>query len=172
MWPQVISNKFNYLRAYSRIPTALPAQSPAQLSIFSVDESSMSQFDQEMKLFEEIKSKYKPTPGFHLVLDLDAYKQGEEIIQKFEFDSDEYLNLINIEHYDKNTEIVIITSNLGNSLHYISKALRIRYDYDKALLIEFEDYAPNPFKIKRTLKQQVELLVYDLNNPKPAKKIC
>ena len=48
----------------------------------------MTQFDHEMKIFEEIKNKYRPINGFHLVLDLDAYKEGIESISKFEFASD------------------------------------------------------------------------------------
>lgn len=132
----------------------------------------MTQFDREMLLFEEIRTKYKPIQGFHLVLDLDAYKQGEEVIQKFEFDSDEYLNLINVESNEKNKEIVIITSNIRNVMMYNSKILYARYDFDKKEVIQFKDLTPNPYKIKRTMKQQIERLVYDLNNPKPDKPIC
>lgn len=132
----------------------------------------MTQFEREMQLFEEIRNKYKPIEGYHLVLDLDAYKQGEEILLKFEFDSDEYLNLINIESYDKNKEIVIITSNTRNSILYNSRILFARYDLDKNQLIEFQDLTPSPYKIKRTMAQQMERLVYDLNNPKPRKPIC
>lgn len=132
----------------------------------------MTQFDHEMKLFEEIKNKYRPIKGFHLVLDLDAYKMGKEIIHKFRFDSEEYLYFVNVERHEKNIEIVLITSNIMNTLHYFSKALRVRYNYDKELLLEFEDYAPNPYKLNRTLEHQVELLVYDLNHPKPQKPVC
>lgn len=57
----------------------------------------MTQFDEEMKFFEEIKNKYKPVEGCHLVLNLDTYKKGKEIIQRFKFDSEEYFNLVNIE---------------------------------------------------------------------------
>ncbi len=102
----------------------------------------MTRFDQEMKLFEEIKNKYKPIEGYHLVLDLDAYKNGLEILHRFSYDSDEYLNFVNIESHEKN------------------------------LLLEFEDYSPNPYKLNRTLKHQMELLIFDLTHPKPSKPVC
>lgn len=107
-----------------------------------------------------------------MVLDLDAYKQGVEILTQFEYDSDEYLRLINIEYYDKQKEIVIISSNKGNTVMLNSKILYVEYDCDKKEIIELQDFTPNSYKIKRTLTQQMELLVYDLNNPKPAKPIC
>lgn len=132
----------------------------------------MTQFDREMKIFEEIKNKYKPIAGFHLVLDLDAYKEGEEIITKFEFGSEEYFYLVSIERHEKNKEIVLISSYAMNTMHYFSKALRARYDYDKDLLLEFEDYAPNPYKLNRSLRHEMELLVYELTHPKPDKPAC
>ena len=132
----------------------------------------MTQFDQEMQLFEEIKRKYAPIAGYHLVLNLTAYKMGQEVIYKFRFNSEECNSFVNIERYEKNIEIVFITSNIMNTLHYISKALRVRYNYDKNLLLEFEDRAPSPRKLKRTLKHQMELLAYDLTHPKPMKPAC
>ena len=89
----------------------------------------MTQFDREMHIFEEIKKKYKPIDGFHLVLDLDEYKKGKEIIHKFEFDSKDYFNLVAIECREKNKEIVLICSYMMNTLHYISGsscAIRLR----------------------------------------------
>lgn len=132
----------------------------------------MTQFDQEMKIFEEIKNKFKPIKGFHLVLDLDEYKKGQAIINKFEFKSEEYRKLVNIDAYEKNKEIVIISSNGGNCLQYDSKSLFLMFDYDKNIVFEFLDKAQNPFKLKRTLKQEMELLVYELTHPKPDKPVC
>ena len=132
----------------------------------------MTPFAQEMKLFEEIKNKYQPIEGYHLVLDLDAYKVGKEIIHKFEFDSAEYFYMVNIEIHEKNKEIVIITSNGSNVLEYDSHGLFQVYNYDKNLIIEFFDKAPNPYKLNRSLKHQMELLVYDLTYPKPEKPAC
>lgn len=132
----------------------------------------MTRFDREMRLFEEIKNKYKPLAGFHLLLDLDAYKQGVEILTKFDFDSDEYHKVVNIEYNEKEKEKVIITSNRRNSISMSSKFLYIWFDLDKNQLIEFSDLTPNPYKLKRTMVQEMELLVYDLNNPKPRKPAC
>lgn len=132
----------------------------------------MTQFDQEMQLFVEIKNKYKPIKDFYLVLDLEEYKKGKDIVSKFSFDSEEYLRLVNIEAYEKNKEIVIISSNGTNCLQYDSKSLFLMFDYDRNIVYEFMDRAPNPFGLKRTLQQQIDLLVYDLNHPKPDKPVC
>lgn len=132
----------------------------------------MASFDQEMKLFEEIKNKYKPIEGYYLVLDLDAYKRGEEIITKFEFDSYEYHQAVNIEAHEKNKEIVIITSNRCNSIHYNSHSLFVMFNFDKNLMLEFFDKTPNPYRLNRTLRQEMELLAYELNHPKPKKPAC
>jgi len=132
----------------------------------------MTRFDQEMQLFEEIKNKYTPIAGYHLVLDLGAYKNGEIIILKFEFESDEYQKLVNIEIREKNKEIVIVTSNGSNVLEYDSHDLFLVYNYDKNTVIEFFDKSPNPYKLNRSLKHQMELLVYDLTHPKPKKPAC
>ena len=132
----------------------------------------MTQFDQEMKIFEEIKNKYKPIKGFHLVLDLDEYKKGEVKIHQFKIDSEEYFNLVSIECFEKNKEIVLICSKAENTIHYKSKILRVRYNCDKDLLLEFEDYSPSPKKLNRTLKQQLELLAFVLTHPEPDKPLC
>lgn len=132
----------------------------------------MTQFDQEMKIFEEIRNKYKPIIGFHLVLDLDEYKKGQIIIRKFELKSEEYRKLVNIETYEKNKEIVIISSNVRKCLQYDSKSLFLMYDYDKNIVFEFFDKAQNPKNLKRTMRQQIDLLVFDLTHPKPDKPIC
>lgn len=132
----------------------------------------MSLFDQEMKLFEELKRKYRPIEGYHLVLDLDAYKNGKTVINKFKFNSIEYHRVVNIEAYNKNKEIVIITSNGGNTLQYDSHDLFLMYDYDKNLVFDFIDKIPSPYKLNRTLKQQMVLLAYDLTYPKSKKPVC
>ncbi len=132
----------------------------------------MTQFDQDMKIFEEIRNKYKPIKGFHLVLDLDEYKKGQTIIRKFELKSEEYRKLVNIETYEKNKEIVIISSNVRKCLQYDSKSLFLMYDYDKNIVFEFFDKAQNPKNLKRTMKQQIDLLVFDLTHPKSEKPIC
>lgn len=132
----------------------------------------MTSFDHEMKIFEEIKNKYKPIEGYHLVLDLDAYKKGEVFITEFEFNSEEYHKLVNIEVYEKNKEIVIITSNRGNALQYDSQSLFLMYNYDKDIILELYDKSPNPYKLKRSFKHQMELLAYDLTHPKPEKPAC
>lgn len=132
----------------------------------------MTQFDYEMELFEEIINKYKPIKGYHLLLDLDAYKQGQEILTKFVVGCDEYHKVVNIEYNEKQKEKVIITSNIKNGISYNANILYARYDCDKKQIVEFEDYTPSPYKLKRTLEQQMELLVYELNNPKPCKPIC
>ena len=69
----------------------------------------MTQFDQEMLIFEEIKSKYKPVEGYHLVLDLAAYKNGKEILFKFKLDSEVYRILVNTKYACGNLDCVIIT---------------------------------------------------------------
>lgn len=132
----------------------------------------MTQFDREMLLFEEIKNKYKPIEGYHLLLDLDEYKKGKEILTKYEYDSDEYFRVINIEYNEKEKEKVIITSNKRNSISMTSKVLYIWFDLDRNQLIEFQDLTPNPYKLKRTMRQEMELLAYDLTNPKPRKPAC
>ena len=132
----------------------------------------MTQFDQELKLFEEIKNKYQPIKNYHLVLDLDAYKIGKEIIHKFEFDSEEYFYLVNIEAREKNKEIVIITSNGEGFIEYDSNKLYLLYNYSKKLMQDFHDKTPNPYGLKRSLKHQMKLLVFDLTHPKAEKPVC
>ena len=132
----------------------------------------MTEFDYEMELFEKIISKYKPVKGYHLLLDLDAYKQGQEILTKFVVGCDEYHKVVNIEYNEKQKEKVIITSNIKNGISYNSKILYSNYDCDKKQIIEFEDYTPNPYRLKRTFAQQMELLVFELNYPEPCKPIC
>jgi hypothetical protein len=132
----------------------------------------MTSFEKELILFEEIKNKFSPIKGHHLLLDLDAYKCGETILTKFELDAENYHQIVNIEYNEKEKEKVIITGNKKNTISYSSKILRIRYDYDKKQIIELEDLTPSPYQLKRTLKQQMELLVFDLNNPKPRKPAC
>jgi hypothetical protein len=132
----------------------------------------MTLFDQEIKYFEEIKNIYKPVVGFHLVLDLDAYKMGQEIVQKFRFDSADYFHLVNIEVREKNKEIVIITSNSGGFIEYDSHGLYLMYDCSKNLVLDFYDRTPNPHKLNRSLNHQMKLLVFDLNHPKPKKPAC
>ena len=132
----------------------------------------MTALDQELFYFKEIKNKYSPIEGYHLVLDLDAYKLGKEIIKQFSFDSEDYHQLINIDFYEKNLEQVIITSNQGGCFLYHSKLLIVNYDYTKQYINHFEDLTPSPYKLKRTMQQQVKLLLFELNNPKPRKPAC
>ena len=106
------------------------------------------------------------------ILDLDEYKKGKVNINKFDFNSEEYRKLVNIEAYEKNKEIVIISSNGVNCLQYDSKSLYLMFDYDKNIVFEFLDRAPNPNGLKRTMKQQMDLLFYELTHPKPDKPIC
>lgn len=137
-----------------------------------VDKSGMTQFDQEMRLFEEIKSKYKPIEGYHLVLDLVAYRNGKEILFKFKLGSEVYRILVNTKYACGNLDCVIITFSNRKIVSLNSKYAYLRYDLDKTDLLEFEDRTVNHHNIKRTLRQQAELLVYELNNPKPQKPIC
>jgi hypothetical protein len=132
----------------------------------------MNSFEQELILFEEIKNKFKPIKGYRLLLDLDAYKCGETILIKFELNAQNYHQIVNIEYNEKEKEKVIITGNKKNTIMYRSKILYARFDYDLGQLIEFQDYTPNAYQLKRNLKQQMELLVFDLNNLKPIKPIC
>lgn len=132
----------------------------------------MTKFDQEMKLFEEIKNKYKPVSGCHLVLDLDAYKKGKEILFKFEIGSETYRISVNSEYASGNKDCVIITSNNKKSILFESKVLYLRYCIDKNLILEILDKTPNPHNLKRSLQQEMALLVYHLNYPKPEKPAC
>jgi hypothetical protein len=132
----------------------------------------MNSFEKEFILFEEIKVKFKPIKGYRLLLDLDAYKCGETILTKFELDAENYHQIVNIEYNEKEKEKVIITANNKNTIYYESKLLRICYDYDKNEITELEDLTLNPYQLKRSLTQQIELLVFDLNNPKPQKPAC
>ena len=132
----------------------------------------MTALDQELFYFNEIRNKYGPIEGVHLVLDLDAYKLGKEIIKQFTFDSEDYHQLINIDFYEKKLEQVIITSNMGGSFLYHSKLLIMGYDYTKQYVDLFEDLTPSPYKLKRTMQQQMKLLVFELNHPKPRKPAC
>lgn len=132
----------------------------------------MKELDREILLFEELKKKYSPIQGFHLLLDLDAYKQGVEILTQYSYDSDEYFKTVNIDYNEKEKEKVIITSNKRNSISMTSKILYIWFDLDKNQIIEFRDLTPNPFKLKRTLKQETDLLIYELQNPQPRKPAC
>jgi hypothetical protein len=132
----------------------------------------MTSFEQELILFEEIKNKFKPIKGYRLLLDLDAYKYGETILTKFELNAQNYHQIVNIEYNEKEKEKVIITANHKNTIYYESKLLRICYDYDKNEITELEDLTPNTYQLKRTLAQQIELLIFDLNNPKPRKPAC
>lgn len=54
----------------------------------------------------------------------------------------------------------------------VSKFLYIWFDLDKNQIIEFRDLTPNPYKLKRTIKQEAELLIYDLQNPKSRRPPC
>ncbi|MEK6627396.1 MAG: hypothetical protein AABY53_02125 [Bdellovibrionota bacterium] len=132
----------------------------------------MTKFDQEMKLFEEIKNKYKPISGHHLVLDLDAYKKGKEILFKFEIGSEPYRILVNSEYASGNKDCVIITSSDKKRILFESKVLYLRYCINKKLILEILDKTPNPYKLKRSLQQEITLLVYNLNYPKPEKPVC
>lgn len=130
----------------------------------------MTPFDQEMTHFEEIKNKYSPVDGFHLVLDLAAYKVGREILFKFEAGSEIYRLLVNSKYASGNQDCVIITSiNNRKSLLFESKVLYLYYCLDKNLILEFFDKSPNPYKLNRSLKHQMTLLAYDLAHPKPIK---
>lgn len=132
----------------------------------------MSPMEQELFYFNEIKNKYKPIKNRHLVLDLDAYKLGQEIIKSFEIGSEEYFQLINVERYEKKLEQVIITSNRYNSICFHSKLLIVEYNYDTNEIEHFEDLTPDPYKLNRSMKQEIELLLFELNNPKPRKPAC
>lgn len=133
----------------------------------------MASFDREMFLFEEIKNKYKPIEGYHLVLDLDAYRKGREILFKFEIGSEVYRVLINTKYANGNKDCVIITSsNNKKSILYDSEILYLDYSIDKDLILVICDKTPNPYKLNRSLKHQMELLAYDLTHPKPMKPAC
>jgi hypothetical protein len=132
----------------------------------------MTPLEKELILFEEIKNKFSPIEGYRLLLDLDAYKCGETILTKFELYDENFHQIVNIEYNEKEKERVIFTSTVENSISYSSKLLRICYDYDKNEITELEDLTPSPYQLKRTLVQQIELLVFDLNNPKPRKPAC
>lgn len=131
----------------------------------------MTNFDQEINLFSEIKNKYKPVAGYHLVLDLDAYRVGSEIILQFSFDSEDYFKFVNIEVRNKNKEIVIITSNGDGFIEYDSSKLFILYNYKINEILIFYDKTPSPYRINRSLKQQMLVLAHDLTYPK-LKKPC
>lgn len=132
----------------------------------------MTQFDQEMLTFKEIIHRYKPIKGFHLVLDLADYKSGKESLGKYKFGCRKYRQYVNSECHEKNIDIVIITSNMGNQITYRSKFLYAKYCYDRNEFIEIEDPQPFKMKIKRTMRQEIELLFFELNNPQPIKPIC
>lgn len=131
----------------------------------------MTDFDQEINLFNEIKNRYKPVAGYHLVLDLDAYRVGREIILQFRFDSKDYFKFVNIEVRNKNKEIVIITSNGDGFFEYDSSKLFVLYNYKKKTMLIFNDKTPSPYRINRSLKQQMLVLAHDLTYPK-LKKPC
>lgn len=133
----------------------------------------MTQFDSETLLFEEIKNKYKPIKGYHLVLDLDAYRNGKEVLFKFKLESKVYEILVNSKYACGNKDCVIITFNKKKIATLNSKYAYLMYNLDKLpILQEFEDRTIKPNKFKRTLQQQTELLIYELCNPKPDKPVC
>lgn len=132
----------------------------------------MTQFDQEMKFFKEIKNKYTPIADFHMVLDLDAYKLGQEIIHKYRFDSEEYHFVVNIDAREKNKEIVIITSNGDGYIEYDSHNLYLMHNYRKNLILDLYDKSPSPYQLKRSLKHEMIVLAYELAHPKPEKPVC
>lgn len=132
----------------------------------------MSLFNKEMKLFEEIKNKYKPVEGCHLVLDLDAFKAGKEILFKFRVDSEVYKILVNTKYANGSKDCVIITDNGKKSILLDSQILYLDYSIDKNLILEFFDKTPHPYKLKRSLKHEISLLVHDLTHPKPLKPAC
>ena len=132
----------------------------------------MTQFDQEMKAFKEIISKYRPVKDYHLVLDLADYKSGKETIYKYKIGSKKYRNYINVECHEKNIDIVIITSNKGNQITYRSQYLYAIFCCDRNEFIEIEDLRSSKRLFERTMKQEIELLFFELHNPQPVKPLC
>ncbi len=132
----------------------------------------MTRFDQEMKLFEEIKNKYKPIEGYHLILDLDAYRKSKEMLFKFKIGSEVYRLLVNSKYANGNKECVIISGNVKKTIVFDSKILYLEYDFDRNVIVDFFDKAPNPYKLNRSLKHQMKLLVFDLTHPKSEKPAC
>lgn len=132
----------------------------------------MTLFDQEMEIFKEIISQYKPLKGYHLVLNLADYKQGKETLCKYKIGCDKYHHYINVECHDKNIEIVMITSNIHNSITYRSKYLYATFCYELNEFVQIEDLAPSKQVIKRSVQQELELLCYELHNPQTIKPDC
>ncbi|MEK6627684.1 MAG: hypothetical protein AABY53_03585 [Bdellovibrionota bacterium] len=132
----------------------------------------MTQFDQEMKTFKEIIPKYRPINGYHLVLDLADYKSGKETICRYRIGSKKYRNYINVECHDKNIDIVMITSNKCNQITNRSKYLYAVFCYDQKVFTEIEDLSPSIKLFNRTIRQETELLFFELNNPQPIKPFC
>lgn len=132
----------------------------------------MSPIERELQFFEEIKAKYEPIVGLHITLDLDAYKAGKEVLYKFPMDSEEYQQLnISFTVQEKERVTIGIYKNKG-FIFYHGHLLHLRFDLEKNEIKEFCDLTPNPYKLNRTMKQQIELLAYELTYPKPRKPAC
>ncbi len=123
-------------------------------------------------LFEELKFLYKPIQDVAIVLDLELYKKGITQVYVFDIKSSIYYEFINSKLASIYRETIIWTSLKKQSVSMYSKKLRISFDLDKEEIDGYENLNFRHHFVKLNMKQQAELLIFELNNPKPTKPDC
>jgi hypothetical protein len=123
-------------------------------------------------LFEELKYLYQPIVGLAVVLDLELYKKGIQQVYVFDIESEIYYQFINSEMASTYRETIIWTSLKKKSVTMYSKKLLIDFDLDSKSIYRYEDLNYRPHFVKLSIKQQAELLIFQLNNPDSEKPDC
>ncbi len=123
-------------------------------------------------LFEKLKYLYKPIEGLAVVLDLELYKKGIQQVYVFHIESDIYYEFINSDMASTERETIIWTSLKNNFVTMYAKQIRLSFDLDKNELVDYENLNLRSHFIKLDIRQQAELLIYELNHPKLEKPDC
>ena len=123
-------------------------------------------------LFEKLKYLYEPIPNMAIVLDLELYKKGITQIYVFDIESKIYYEFINSDMASTDRETIVWTSLKNNFVTIYTKQIRLSFDLDKNEIDDYEDLNLRSHFVKLDMRQQAELLVYELNHPKPEKPDC
>ncbi len=123
-------------------------------------------------LFEKIKYLYQPIDGTAIILDLELYKKGIRQTYVFDIESTIYYEFINSEMASTHRETIIWTSIKRKSVSMYSKKVIIDFDLESKSIDRYEDLNYRPHFVKLSIKQQAELLIFQLNNPEPEKPDC
>ncbi len=123
-------------------------------------------------LFEKLKFFIEPIKDLAIILDLDFYRKGITQTYVFEIGTDEHDQFINAYMCFNKRAFIQYVSARKTFVSMYSRNFSFYFDLEINELTEYVDSNVRPYFINRDIRQQAELLVYELNHPKPEKPDC